>query len=106
MNILPRHLWKISKKKTKHVDTVVNNIQPLPFPITNPISNTHNNQRPQVDIFATNLSTSSRADQDDVSDKISCSYDHKKSYTTGSLVFQGSKLRIGINFPTDDLKAP
>ena len=39
-------------KKPKHVDTVFNSIQPLPLPITDSISNTHKNQRPQVDIFA------------------------------------------------------
>ena len=35
----------------KHVDTVVNSIKPLPSPITKSISNTHNNQRPQVGIL-------------------------------------------------------
>ena len=32
----------------KHVDAVVNSIQTLTVPITNAISNTHNNPRPQV----------------------------------------------------------
>ena len=51
------------RKKPKHVDTVVNSIQPLPLPITDLISYTHNNQRPQVDPGANNLSTSSCAYQ-------------------------------------------
>ena len=62
-------------KNPKHVDTVVNSIQPLPFPITNTISNTHTNQIPEVDCFAANLSRSSRADQGVVSDEISYQYD-------------------------------
>ena len=62
-------------EKPKHVDTVVNNIQILLLPITNEISNTHNNQIPQVVCFETNLSKASRADQDVVSDGISYSYD-------------------------------
>ena len=67
-------------KKTKHIDTVVNSIQPLPLPITNTISNKHNNKGPQVDCFATNLSTSSRAYQDVVFDEISYSCDRTTSY--------------------------
>ena len=39
-------------------------------------------------------------------DKISYSYDHTTSYPTDSVVFQGSKSRIGINFSADYLKAP
>ena len=76
------------------------------MPIANKISNTHNNQRPQVDIFATNLSTSSRADQDVVFDEISDSYERTTLYPTDLVVFHGSKLHIGINFSTDNLKAP
>ena len=57
---------------------------------------------PQVDIFVTNVSTSSRADQYVVSDEISFSYDHTTSYPTDSVLFQGSKSGIGINLPTDD----
>ena len=55
-------------EKNRHADNVVNSIQPLPFPITYTLSNTHNNQKPQVNCFETNLSTSSREDQDVVSD--------------------------------------
>ena len=106
MDVFPRHLLKISRKKPKHVDTVVNSIQTLTFPITNVISNTHNNQIPQVNCFGSNLSKYSRADQDFVSDEISYTYDRKTSYTTDSVVFLGSKPRIGINFFTDYLKAP
>ena len=51
-----------------------------------------------MDCFATNLSTSSRADQDVVSDEIRYSYDHKKSYQTDSVAFQGTKSRTGIDF--------
>ena len=79
---------KRSTKELKHVDTVVNIIQPLPFPITNSISNTHNNQIPQVDIFATNLSTSSRADQDVVSYEIIYSYDLQHHVPWYQLVFK------------------
>ena len=70
LNMFPRHLWKITNKKPKFFDTVVNSVHPLPFPTTNGISNTHNNPRPQVDCFATNLSTFSRAGQDVLSDEI------------------------------------
>ena len=56
------------KKKHKHFETVFNSIQPIPLPITNKISNTHNNTGSKVDCFATNLSTSSCADQYVVSD--------------------------------------
>ena len=70
------------RKKPKHVDTVVNSIHTLPFTITNALSNTHNNQVKQVNCFATNLSTSSHADQDVVYDEISYSYDRTTSYTT------------------------
>ena len=77
-------------KKTKHIDTVVNSIQPLTFPITNTLSNKHSNLIPQVDSFATNLSTSSCADQYVVSDKISYSYDCTTSYPTDSVFFKES----------------
>ena len=59
------------RKNPKHVDTVVNSVQPLHLPITNSLSNKYNNQGTQVDMFATNLSTSYCADQDVVSDEIS-----------------------------------
>ena len=58
--MLPRHLWKNKSEKPKHVDTVDKIIHPLIFPITNLLSNTDNNQRPQVDFFATDLSKQSR----------------------------------------------
>ena len=80
--MLPRQFWKNKWEKPKHVDTFVNSIQPLPLPIKNTISNTQNNHRPQVDIIATNLSTSSRADQSVVYDKISYLYDCTSSYPT------------------------
>ena len=70
------------RKKLRHADTVFNIIQPLPLSIKNTISNTHNNQRPKVFCYATNLSKYSCADQDFVSDKISYSYDRTKSYPT------------------------
>ena len=62
---------KRSKKKSKHVDNVVKTAKPLPWPITKAISITHNNQRPLVEIFATNLLTSSCAYQYFVYDEIS-----------------------------------
>ena len=62
--MFPRHLWKRSEKKTKHVDTLANSIWPLPFHVVNVPSNTHNNPRPPVDLYRTDLSTSSFADQD------------------------------------------
>ena len=67
-------MGKYVRKKHKHVDTVVNSIQPLPLPITNTVSNTHNNQIAKVDFFATNLSTFSSADQNVVFDEISYLY--------------------------------
>ena len=78
-------------KKTKHVDTFVNIIQILPFPITNAISNTHNNQIPQVHCFAINSSESSCVDQDVIYDEISYSYDHTTSYPTDSVFFKELK---------------
>ena len=83
----------------------MNIIKPLTLPITNVISNTHNNPRPRVDFFATDLSTSYCPDQVVISDEISYSYDCTTSYPKDS-VFQGSKLRIGINLYTYYLKAP
>ena len=76
------------------------------MPITNPLSNTQNNPRPQVDYYTTNLSTYSHSDQDVVSDQISYLYDRTTEYPTDSIFSQGSKLRIGTNFSTYDLKAP
>ena len=64
-------------KEVLKIHNIVNIIQPLHLPIANKISNTHNNQRPQVDIFATNLSKSSRADQEVVFGEISYSYNLK-----------------------------
>ena len=87
-------------RKTKHVDNVVNCICPFLLKIKNALSNTHNNSRPKVDYFATNLSKSSCADQDVVSDE----YYRTTSYPTDSVVFQGSKSRIVINFSIDYLK--
>ena len=94
------------RKKHKHFDTIFNSIQPLPLQITKAISYTHKNQRPQVDCFATNLSTYYRADQDVISDTIGYSYDRTTSYPTDSVVFQGSKFRVDINICTADLKDP
>ena len=76
--------------------TVANSIQPLPFPVAKSISNPRNNPRPPVDFYITNLSTSYCADQDVVSNEIIHSYDRTPSYTTYSVVFQGSKLFIGL----------
>ena len=76
------------------------------FQITFAISFTHNNQRPEVNIFSTYLSTSSFEDKDVVSDEIIYSYDRTTSYTTNSVIFQRSKLLMGINFSADALKAP
>ena len=97
---------KEARKNPKHVDTVVNSIQPLPLPITNTISNTYNNQRTHVDGFATNLSNSSCADKYVVSEKTSYSYDRTTSYPMDSFLSQGSKLSIGINSPIDNLISP
>ena len=86
--MFPRYLWKKLRKTPKTVDTNVNSIQSLPLPIANGISNTHINPRPQVDYFATNLSTSSRADQDVASYEISYSYERTTSYPTDSVFFK------------------
>ena len=51
-----------------HIADIFNSIQSLPLTTTNSISNTNNNQRPQVDCFATNLLKCSCADQEVVSD--------------------------------------
>ena len=58
------------RKNTKKIDTIVNSIQPLHLPITNAISNTQNNQRPQVGYFETNLSKYYRSEQYVVADEI------------------------------------
>ena len=100
------HLWKRSMKEPKHIYTVVNIIQPLPFPIKNAPSNTDKNTIPQVDYFATNLSTSSHVDQEVVSNKISYLYERTITYPTDSVIFQGDKLCKGVNFSTDYVKAP
>ena len=55
--MFPRNLWKKRKKKTKHVDTVVNSIQPLPLLVTKALPNPHNNPIPPVDCYITNLWT-------------------------------------------------
>ena len=73
---------------------------------TNTISNKQNNQIPQVDCFATNLSKYSRADQNFVYDEINYSCDSKTSHPTDSVVFQGTKSRIHIDLSTAYLKAP
>ena len=66
----------------------------------NVLSNTHNNSRPQVGSFETNLSTSSRAYQCVVSYYISYSYDCTKSYPMNSVFFQVIKSFIGNNLST------
>ena len=105
-NISEETCEKISKKKPKYVDTVVNSIQLLPFPPTIKISNTRSNPKPEVDYFVTNLSKSSRADQDVVSGEIRYSYDCTRSYPTVSVAIKGINSRIVIIFYTDDLKVP
>ena len=50
------------RKKYTHVDTILTVYRNLPLPITNTLSNTHNNTIPQVDYYKTNLSTSYCAD--------------------------------------------
>ena len=60
----------------------------------------------QVDCYTTNLSTSSLSDKNAVSYEISYSFDSTIFYLTDSVVFQGGKLCIVINFSTDDLKYP
>ena len=67
-------LFKEAKKNPKHIDAVIYSIQPLPLPITDAISNAHKNKRPQVDCFATNISTSSRSEKDVVYDEMSYLY--------------------------------
>ena len=59
------------KLKTKHVDNVVNIIEPFPLAVTNEITNAHNNPIPPVDYYRTKFSTSSRTDKDLVSDETS-----------------------------------
>ena len=104
IGMFSRHLWKKVRKKNKHVNTVVNSIQTLPLLVGKSISNPHNIS-PPVDFYRINLSTSSCADQNVVSDGISHSYDCTSSYPTYSVVFQGSRLRIGINLSPCYLKA-
>ena len=56
--------------------------------------------------IASNLSTSSHADQYLVPDEIIYLYDRTTSYPKDSVVFKGSQFCICINFSTDYLKAP
>ena len=65
---------KISRKKIKHIDNVVNSIQPFTLAVTEVLSNPNSNPIPPVDCYRNNSSTSSCADQDVVSDEISHSY--------------------------------
>ena len=58
-----------------------------------------------MDYYRTNSSEYSCAKQDEVFDKISHSYDRATSYYISLVVFQESKLCIGINVSTDYLKA-
>ena len=86
-------------KKPKYVDTVVNSIHPLPLQITNALSNKHKNPRPQVDFFATNLSTYSSEYQYVVSDEISYSYDRTTPYPMDSVFFKKmNQLWVSIMF--------
>ena len=62
-------------KNPKNVDNVVNSIKPLPLPTAKALLNIHNNPRPPVDCYRNNLTKSSRADQDVVSDEIIHLYD-------------------------------
>ena len=84
----------------------MNSIQRQPFPVTEALSNQHNNTITAVNFHRTNLSTSSHAEQDVVSDEISHSYYRTTSSPTDSVVFQVSELYIGINFSPENLKAP
>ena len=83
-------------------DTVFNCTKPFHLTTTNTISKSYNNQRPQVDYFATNLSITSHADQDVIFEEISYLYDRTKTCPTYSVVFQGSRSYISTNLSTDD----
>ena len=100
MNMLLRQFCiKEARKNHKHVDTVVNIFQVLPFPVKKAISNLHNNPRQSVDFYKRNTLRSSFW-------KISNSYKCTTSCTTYLIFSQGSKFCIGINCSSDDLKSP
>ena len=68
--------------------------------------NPHKSPIPSVDFYRTNSSKLSCADQDVVSDKNNHSYDGGTSYPIDSVFSQESKLLIGIDVSTNNLKAP
>ena len=91
-------------KKSKHVDTVVNSIQPLSSSITNALSKKHNNPRSQVDF--------SQQTYQHLIVQIKIyflmkSVNHmtiKHHFPCIPFFFQGCKSCIGIKLSTDDLK--
>ena len=73
---------KKEARKIKHVDTVVNSIQPFPLAVAKALPNTHKNPRTPVGCYRTNSLKYSYAYLDFVSDKISHSCERATSYTT------------------------
>ena len=104
--MLPKQFDEITKKKTKHVDPVVNIIRHFLLDASKALSNTRNYKRSSVDIFRNTSSTSSCVEQNIVTDKISHSYDCKASYTIYSRFFQCRKKSIGNNVIWMFLKDP
>ena len=97
---------KISRKKIKHIDNVVNSIQPFTLAVTEVLSNPNSNPIPPVDCYIPIISTYYCADQYIVSDEIIHSYDFTTSSPTDSVIFQGSKLCIGIYLTSYHSMAP
>ena len=100
--MFPRHKWK-NRKITKHVDTVVNSIQPLSLSIEKTPSNPHKNTIPPVDFYKTNLLASSCANKDVVYNASNISYDCTTSYRMDSVILKINILCIGNIFFLDPL---
>ena len=61
---VPKTPVKISNKKIKHVDNIVNSIETFTFEVTKALPNPHNNPITTAHCYRTNSSTSYCVDQD------------------------------------------
>ena len=78
----------------------------FPSADTKALYNTHHNTISSVYFCKNTSSTSSLEYQHVASNKISYSSDYITSYPIYSFVFKVSKLSIGLNFSTNNLKDP
>ena len=76
------------RKSLNHVDPFIKSITPFPLDDAKSISNPDNNKKVLVHWYKNNPSTSSCADQNVVSDKISQLYHRITSYPIDSYYFK------------------